>query len=156
MGLGARVNAIYNATVQSVGIRYRTHPNDVAGVAVADDAAWDQIIAATVITTVFHHLVGINAYTFGTAADFEEQVEEGVGGADGAAIAPADTLVRLAISLDFASAVGLLQTAPTLLPVPVRVERAADRHAMRLSTSAVGGQALVASITIIEALGAAA
>jgi len=40
-----------------------------------------------------------------------------------------------------------------MLPVPIRVEQAADRHAVRISTSATGGQALVASINVITGLG---
>ena len=157
MSLRGRVSAIHNALVQSTNLRYRTHPGDVAGIAVADDAAWDQIIAATVITDAFHHLSGIGAYHVGSAADFEEQVEEGVGGADGAAVAAATTLVQLAIASDFtqttAAAERLLAYYPLMLPVPIRVEQAADRHAVRISTSATGGQALVASINVITGLG---
>ena len=157
MSLRGRVSAIHNALVQSTNLRYRTHPGDVAGIAVADDAAWDQIIAATVITDAFHHLSGIGAYHFGNAADFEEQVEEGIGGADGAAVAAATTLVQLAIASDFTqtSAVGerVVNFSPLMLPVPIRVEQAADRHAVRISTSATGGQALVASINVITGLG---
>ena len=157
MTYAAQVNAVYNAYVQSVAVRYRTHPEDLAGIAVADDAAWDQIIAATVITDAFHHLSGIGAYHVGSAADFEEQVEEGIGGADGAAVAAATTLVQLAIASDFtqttAVAERLLAYYPLMLPVPVRVEQAADRHAVRISTSATGTQALVASINVITGLG---
>jgi len=157
MTYAAQVNAVYNAYVQSVAVRYRTHPGDVAGIAVADDAAWDQIIAATVITDAFHHLSGIGAYHVGSAADFEEQVEEGVGGADGAAVAAATTLVQLAIASDFtqttAAGERVVNFSPLMLPVPIRVEQAADRHAVQISTSATGGQALVVSINVITGLG---
>ena len=157
MSLRGRVSAIHNALVQSTNLRYRTHPENLAGIAVADDSAWDQIIAATVITDAFHHLSGIGAYHVGSAADFEEQVEEGIGGADGAAVAAATTLVQLAIASDFtqttAVAERLLAHYPLMLPVPVRVEQAADRHAVRISTSATGTQALVASINVITGLG---
>ena len=157
MTYAAQVNAVYNAYVQSVAVRYRTHPEDLAGIAVADDAAWDQIIAATVITDAFHHLSGIGAYHVGSAADFEEQVEEGIGGADGAAVAAATTLVQLAIASDFtqttAAGERVVNFSPLMLPVPIRVEQAADRHAVQISTSATGGQALVVSINVITGLG---
>ena len=157
MSLAAQVRAIFQAEVGNTAIRYVTHPQDAVGVAVADDAAWDQIIAATVITDDWHHLAGLGMYHFGNAADFEEQVEEGIGGADGAAVAAATTLVSCAIATDFTatSAVGerVVNFEPWMLPVPIRVQQATDRHAMRISTSSTGGQALVASINVITGMG---
>ena len=157
MSLAAQVRAIFQAEVGNTAIRYVTHPQDAVGVAVADDAAWDQIIAATVITDGFHHLAGLGMYHVGSAADFEEQVEEGIGGADGAATAAATTLVSVALASDFtattAAAERVLKYQPWMLPVPIRVEQATDRHAMRISDSDTGGQALVASINVITGMG---
>lgn len=157
MGLASQIQTVFQKAVQSAALRYRTHPTNAVGVAVADDAAWDQIIAATVITDDWHHLAGLGMYHFGNAADFEEQVEEGIGGADGAAVAAATTLVSCAIATDFTatSAVGerVVNFEPWMLPVPIRVQQATDRHAMRISTSSTGGQALVASINVITGMG---
>ena len=157
MGLASQIQTVFQKAVQSAALRYRTHPTNAVGVAVADDAAWDQIIAATVITDGFHHLAGLGMYHVGSAADFEEQVEEGIGGADGAAVAAATTLVSVALASDFtattAAAERVLKYQPWMLPVPIRVEQATDRHAMRISTSSTGGQALVASINVITGMG---
>ena len=152
---------VFNASGGSVNMRYRTHPNDAAGVAVADDSAWDEIIASTVITTAFHHLAGLGMYHVGATADNEEQVGEGVGGADGAATAAGVTLVMVAIATAFTATTAAgereVDFKPWMLPVPLRVETASpgttDRHAAEISTSATAGIALLMSISVITGMG---
>lgn len=154
MSLKALVNALYQAQVGSTEVRYRQHPTGVAGVAVADDAAWDEIIASTIITDAFHHLAGLLAFGPGAGADVEQIIAEGVGGADGAAVAAATLLVEMQMGVDWTSAVGLAaQVHPWMLPVPIRVEQAADRHAGRISASPTGGIAVTLSIEVITGLG---
>ena len=151
------VKSIYQAAIGLGSIRYRQEPTGAAGVAVADDAAWDQIIAGTVLTAD-HWLVGLNVGTpVGGGADTEEVLAEGIGGADGAAVAAATLLVELDLFYQVVTAAGEVNEPPIFLPIPclasTSVVANGFRHAAEISTSATGGNALVVGITYITGLG---
>jgi hypothetical protein len=147
--------AIYQAVVGNTSIRYLAYPAPATAlVAVADDSAWDQIVDSTVIT-VEHWLAMINFASISMTADLEERLTEGIGGADGAAIAAATNLVEAIICGYFTSdGVGFDAQfmTPYVLPIPIRVA-ASTRHAVEITESLVGGQALTVGITDITGLG---
>lgn len=145
--------AIYQATVGTSGVRYRQEPTGAAGVVVADDAAWDQIIAASTIT-VEHWLTVLNIGfpAAGITADTEEVVAEGSGGADGAAVAAATLLVEQELLATIDTAVGEYPAPLSYLPVPIQCP-ANIRHAGRISSSATGGMAISLGIGYISGLG---
>ena len=158
MSKSSFITNIYNATVRFASVRYRQEPTAAAGVAVADDSAWDQIIAGTVLTTD-HWLVGLNiGEAAATAADSEEVVAEGIGGADGAATAAATLLAEVDINVGFATGAGVAWEPPVFFPVPMLcstdVVANGTRHAAEISTSPVGGVAITLGITYITGLGA--
>lgn len=156
MSLKALVNAVYNGSVGLTAVRYRQEPTGAAGVAVADDALWDQIIAGTILTGT-HWLVGLNIGTpVGGAADTEEVIADGIGGADGAAIAAATLLVEVDLHYAVVTAAGEVFEPPVLFPIPMRCDTGivanGTRHAARISTSATGGAAVDMGITYITGL----
>lgn len=158
MGQRALINAIYNAQVGLTGARYRQEPTGAAGVAVADDALWDQIIAGTVLdATDPHWLAGITITTpLAGGADTEEVIAEGIGGVDGAAIAAATLLAEFDIGYVVVTAAGEVHEPPIFLPVVLRCGDSivvnGTRHAGRLSSSPVGGNAITLGITYISGL----
>lgn len=160
MSLKALVNAVYNANVGLASIRYRQEPTGAVGVAVADDALWDQIIAGTVLT-VDHWLVGLNIGVVGLGADVEEVIAEGIGGVDGAAVAAATLLVEQDFNGFFTQTTAVGEYAgyipPSYLPVPclcsTTVVANGLRHAGRISSSAAGGLAISLGIAYITGLG---
>ena len=160
MSLKALVNAIYNAQVGLGSVRYRQEPTAAAGVAVADDSAWDQIIAGTILTTD-HWLVGLNVGDAAlTGADTEEVLAEGIGGVDGAAVAAATLLVEVDLNMGAVGtpAAEMVWEPPIYFPVPMlcstSVVANGTRHAAEISTSITGGVALNVGITYITGLGA--
>lgn len=145
--------ALYQALVGSDNVRYRQIPTAAAGIAVADDAAWDQIVASTIILTE-HWIAAENiGGTAAAMADSEEVVAHGTGGADGATVAPAATIIETDVIYHSVTAVGEYFVPPYYLPVPVRVP-ASTRHAASISTSATGGFAISFGFTEILNLGA--
>lgn len=152
------ITNIYNASVGLFNVRYRQEPTGAAGIAIADDAAWDQIIAGAVLAASDPHwLAGLNiGEAAATAADAEEVVAEGIGGVDGAAIAAATLLAEVDVNVGFATAAGLAWEPPVFFPVPMRcglqIVANGTRHAARISTSAVGGVAITLGITYITGL----
>lgn len=153
MGLRNEVNAIYNSMVGTANVRYRQYPAAVAGIVVADDAAWDEIVASTVITTDYW-IAGLNigGPAAGITADTEEVIACGSGGADGATVAAATLLIEHDLIATINTAVGEYPWPPIYLPIPVKV-LASTRIATRISTSATGGLAISFGFTAITSLG---
>lgn len=156
MSLKGLVNQIYNGQIGLAAVRYRQEPTAAAGVAVADDALWDQIIAGTILTGT-HWLAGLNiGNPVGGGADTEQVLADGIGGADGAATAAATLLVELDMNYAVVTAAGEVWQPPVMLPVPIRCDTGivanGTRHAARISTSATGGNALNVGITYLTGL----
>jgi len=145
--------SIYQATVGTSGVRYRQQPTGAAGIAIADDAAYDELIAAAVIT-VEHWLAVLNIGlpAAGITADTEEVIAEGTGGADGAAVAFATLLVEQELLATIDTAVGEYVSPLAYLPVPIQCA-ANIRHAGRISSSATGGIAISLGFGYITGLG---
>lgn len=147
------LNAIYLATVQTTNVRYRQHPAAAVGVALADDAAWVQVIASTVLTTVaWDSELNIGGPAAGITADTEEVIAFGTGGADGAAVAAATLTIEHEVIAIINTAVGEYPWPPIVLAVPIRVA-ASTRRAARISTSITGGMAVSCGFTVISGLG---
>lgn len=144
--------ALYMALVETDNVRYRQHPTGAAGVAVADDAAYDELIASTVITTI-HWLAAVfyGIPAAGITTDVDEVLAEGIGGADGATVAFATLLVELQLMATIDTAVGEYPVPNIFLPVPIRVA-ASTRHAARISTSTTGGMAVTVALNVITGL----
>ena len=147
------LTSIYQATVNTGNVRYRQEPTAAAGVAIADDSAWDQIIAASVVTVDYWICVlNIGLPAAGITADTEEVVADGSGGADGAAVAAATLLIEQEVLLTIDTAVGEYPNPLTYLPVPIKV-LANVRNAAEISTSATGGTAISLGFGYISGLG---
>lgn len=130
----------FQALVNSGNIRYACLP--AAEVAVADDAAWDQLWAAAAGPAVDFWVCGF-AYNFATgglAAEHSQAVDLGWGGVDGAAVAAANVIVTNYPICITAAAVALGPVGPFWhnLPYPVRVP-ALSRMAVRIASSVTGG-----------------
>jgi hypothetical protein len=135
MGLKTSIDALFDALVASGNIRYQGLP--AAIVAIADDAAWDQLFAAATLPC---WLVGISyGVATGLAADVSLLVDVGYGGVDGAAVAPATTvLTNWPIVLTAgAAAVGPSALPSEILPFPIRIPPA-QRMAARIASSPTG------------------
>lgn len=143
---------IAKATFDTGAVRYRQIPTAAAGIVTADDAAWDEVVDNTIMTTD-HWLAGLNICfpAAGVTADTEEVVALGTGGANGAAVAAATLLVENEVIATINTAVGEYPTPPIYLPVPIRV-LALLRYATRISTSATGGMAVSVGFSSITGL----
>lgn len=148
------VASIYQATVGTGSVRYRQIPTAAAGIAIADDAAWDEIVDNTIMTTQ-HWLAALNigVPAAGITADTEEVIALGTGGANGAAVAAATLLVEHDLLATINTAVGEYVIPPTYLPVPIQVQ-ALLRYAGRISNSVTGGMAISLGFSSITGLGA--
>ena len=143
MGLKSEVDSAFLALVQSGNIRYQALP--VAGVAIADDAAWDQLFAAAGAPAVPYWLCGFQ-FSIATGLVVAENTmlfDVGWGGIDGAAVAAANVILTnwpVAFSA-VALALGPFEIAPKMLPYPVRIP-GGSRMAARIAASPIGGQAV--------------
>lgn len=153
MSLSGLIGSLYLREVQSDNVRYRQIPTAAAGIAIADDAAWDEIVDNTIMATV-HWLAGLNIGlpAAGITADTEEVVALGTGGANGAAVAAATLLVEQELLATIDTAVGEYVMPNIYLPVPIRVA-ALTRYAGRISTSITGGIAISLGFVSITGLG---
>lgn len=139
----SRISQTWLALVESGNIRYQAFP--AAGVAIADDAAWDQLFAAGAGPVVPYWICGFH-FSIATGlvvAEDTMQFDMGWGGVDGAAIAAANIVVAnwpVAFSA-VALALGPFCIPQVLLPYPVKVPAGA-RMAARIATSTTGGQAV--------------
>jgi len=94
VSFNALIGALYNAVVNNGNVRYRQHPAGLAGIAIADDANWDEIfVAATITTPYWIACLNVGLPAAGITADTEEVIADGSGGADGAAVAAATLLI---------------------------------------------------------------
>lgn len=153
MSLSAMVSALYLREVQTDNVRYRQYPSGLAGIAIADDAAYDEIVASTVITTInWLAKLNIGIPGAGVTADTEEVIACGTGGADGATVAFATLLLEQELLATIDTAVGEYVIPQEWLPIPIRVA-ASTRYAGRISTSATGGMAISMGIEVITGLG---
>jgi len=151
MGVPQEVKATYLANVGSGNIRYNCLP--VAEIAIADDAAWDELWAAAAGPATDFWVVGF-AYNFATttvAAEHTQLIDFGWGGVDGAAVAAANVIVtNFPVTLyGVAAALGPMGPLCHYLPYPVRVP-ALSRMAARIAASPTGGVAFT-SFRIIYA-----
>jgi hypothetical protein len=141
--MGVNLNKqTFQSLVNSGNIRYACLP--AAEVAIADDAAWDQLWAAAAGPATDFWVCGF-AYNFATttvAAEHTMAVDLGWGGVDGAAVAAANVIVtNWPITLyGVAAALGPMGPLWASLPYPVRVP-ALSRMAARIATSVTGGVA---------------
>ena len=146
MGLIQESRQSFLSLVESGNIRYQGLP--VATVAIADDAAWDELFAAAGApsATLPCWLCGFSyAIATGLVADVVLLVDLGYGGVDGAAIAAATVLLTnwpVAITAG-AAAVGPSSLPSEILPHPVRIP-AAQRMAARIASSPTGTVAFLA------------
>jgi hypothetical protein len=142
MGVPQEVKSTYLTLVQSGNIRYNCLP--AADIAIADDAAWDQLWAAAAGPATAFWVVGF-AYNFATttvAAEHSMLIDFGWGGADGAAVAAANVIVANfpVCVYGVAAALGPMGPLCHYLPYPVRVP-ALSRMAARIAASPTGGVA---------------
>lgn len=139
----SRVSQTWLALVQSGNIRYQCLP--VGIVAIADDAAWDQLFAAGGAPATPYWLCGFSyGYATGIVAAASLLVDVGYGGVDGAAVEPAFVvLTNWPVTITAgAAAVGPDTTPAVILPYPVRIP-AASRMAARIASSPTGTMAFV-------------
>jgi hypothetical protein len=132
------VDQVFLAAVESGNIRYQGLP--VAVVPIADDAAWDQLFAAAGAPAVPYWLCGFSyGIATGLAADVSLLVDLGWGGADGAAIAPANVVLTNypVVITAGAAAVGPAVLPPEMLPYPVLIP-GGSRMAARIAASPTG------------------
>lgn len=138
----SRTSQLWLALVNSGNLRYQALP--AAAVPIADDAAWDELFAAAGAPAVPYWLCGFtyNFATGGVVAEHSELVDIGWGGADGAAVAPANVIVTNFPVCVSAVALALGPFGPfwTTLPFPVRIP-ASSRMAARIAASPTGGVA---------------
>ena len=142
MSLKGEVDQNFLAAIESGNIRYQGLP--VAIVAIADDAAWDQLFAAAGAPAVDYWLCGF-AYTIVNtiAVDVSLLVDVGWGGADGAAIAAANViLTNWPVGFTADAAVGKAAFANEMMPYPVRIP-GGSRMAARIASSPTGTIAFV-------------
>jgi len=149
-GLKSLVGATFNAMVESGNIRYQALP--AAEVAVADDAAWDQLFAAAGAPAVPFWLCGF-AYNFATntvLAETTQAVDLGWGGIDGAAVAAANVILTNYPICFSAVAAALGPFGPIYhnLPFPVKIPPL-SRMAVRIASSVTGGVAFTSFRVIL-------
>ena len=152
MGLKNRMDTLYNALIDSGAIRIVGLP--AAEVAIADDAAWDQLFAVAGAPSAIAPcwLIGI-AYNFATttvAAEHTLLVDVGYGGVDGAAVAAATVLLtNFPVTLyGVAAALGPMGPLCTMLPIPIKIPPA-QRMAARIAASPTGGVAFTSFRAIL-------
>ncbi|MGQ9545915.1 MAG: hypothetical protein ACUVTR_01950 [Dehalococcoidia bacterium] len=148
-----RISQTWLALVNSGNIRYQALPT--AEVAIADDAAWDQLFAAAGAPTVPFWLCGFT-YNFATGDIVEEDtllIDLGWGGVDGATNAAENViLTNYPITVSGAtSALGPFGPFQHNLPFPVRIP-ASSRMAARIASSPVGSAGFT-SFRVILATG---
>ena len=141
MALAELVGATYMAVIGSENVRYQTQPAAAVGITIADDAAWDEIFDSTIVT-VDYWICGLQAIILDVAADAGLMVDVGTGGANGAAVAPATTVItNYPIFEDYhqVTAVGVRggRIPVEWLPFPIRVP-ASTRCAARIASSPTG------------------
>jgi len=138
MTLKSVVDQSFLAMVESGNIRYQGLP--AAIVAIADDAAWDQLFAAAGAPAVPFWLCGFSyGIATGLAADVSLLIDLGWGGADGAAIAAANVILTNypVVLTAGVAAVGPSALPSEMLPYPVRIP-AGSRMAARIASSPTG------------------
>lgn len=141
MSLSALIKANFRAAVNTSNIRYQAYPT--AAVAIADDAAWDQLWAAGAGPTVDFWICGFQAVMTNCAADVTLLIDFGWGGADGAAVAAANVI---GTNIPYAIQAQAVALGPTIMPIewlpyPVKVP-GGSRAAARIASSPTGTQAL--------------
>lgn len=147
------LSSVYQATVNTGAVRYRQIPTAAAGIVIADDAAWDEIVDNTIITTDhWVAVLNIGLPAAGITTDCEEVIAEGSGGANGAVTAAGTLLIEQELLATIDTAVGEYVNPICYLPVPIKV-LALTRHAGRISTSITGGIAISLGFSIITGLG---
>lgn len=150
-GLGTLIKSIYMAKVNTGNIRYNCLP--AGEIAIADDAAWDQLWAAAAGPAVDFWVVGF-AYNFATttvAAEHTMLIDFGWGGADGAAVAAANVIVtNFPVTIyGVAAALGPMGPLCHYLPDAVKVP-ALSRMAARIAASPIAGVAFTSFRIIYE------
>ena len=144
MALKSEVDQLFLALVESGNIRYASWP--VAGIALADDAAWDEIVVAGAGpgAAVPCWLCG---FSFGVAtglivAEIGYEFRMGHGGAGGDGVAPAVEIVtNWAVNFSaVAAALGPFVIPPQILPIPVLMPLGVSVKAMY--TTLVGAAAI--------------
>ena len=138
MTLKSVVDQSFLAMVESGNIRYQGLPASI--VAIADDAAWDQLFAAAGAPAVPFWLCGFSyGIATGLAADVSLLIDLGWGGADGAAIAAANVILTNypVVLTAGVAAVGPSALPSEMLPYPVRIP-AGSRMAARIASSPTG------------------
>jgi hypothetical protein len=151
MGVPAELKALYLSMVETGNIRYNSLP--AADVPIADDAAWDQLWAAAAGPATDFWVVGF-AYNFATttvAAEHSMLIDFGWGGADGAAVAPANIIVaNFPVTLyGVAAALGPMGPLVQYLKSKIKVP-ALSRMAARIAASPTGGVAFTSFRVIYE------
>jgi hypothetical protein len=133
-----QLKSSFSALVNSRLIRYEALP--AAIVAIADDAAWDQLFAAAGAPAVDYWLCGFSyGVATGLAADVSLLIDVGYGGVDGAAVAAATVVLTnypVVITAGVA-AVGPSALPSEMLPYPVFIP-AGSRMAARIASSPTG------------------
>jgi hypothetical protein len=145
MSLGQIVRQTFRGLVDNGNIRYQALP--VASVAIADDAAWDQLFAAAGAPSATQPcwLCGF-VFSIATGLIVAENTmlfDVGWGGADGAAVAAANVVItNWPVSFSaVAAALGPFQCEAQMLPYPVKIPPA-SRMAARIAASPIGGVAV--------------
>jgi hypothetical protein len=142
--LKSQVDQLWLAMVESGNIRYSSWP--VAGIAIADDGAWDEIVVAAAGpgATVPCWLCG---FSFGVAtglivAEIGYEFRIGYGGAAGDGNAPAtETVTNWAVNFSaVAAALGPFVIPPQILPYPIKMPAGVAVEAMY--TTLVGAAAI--------------
>jgi hypothetical protein len=141
MSLASHIKTLFRATVNSGNIRYQAYP--AAAVAIADDAAWDQLWAAGAGPTVDFWICGFQPVMSNCAADVTVLIDFGWGGADGVAVAAANVI---GTNIPYAIQAQAVALGPTIMPIewlpfPVKVP-GGSRAAARIASSPTGTQAL--------------
>lgn len=138
MSSPSQMKSILQALVESGNIRYEGLP--AAIVAIADDAAWDQLFAAAGAPATDYWLCGFSyGVATGLAADVSLLIDLGWGGVDGAAVAAANVILTnypLVITAG-AAAVGPAALPSEMLPYPVKIP-GGSRMAARIASSPTG------------------
>lgn len=141
MSLKSEVDQLFLAAIQSGNIRIQALPTGL--VPIADDAAWDELFAAAGAPAVPYWLLGFSyGIATGLVADVSVLVDLGWGGADGAAVAPANVLLTNypVVLTAGAAAVGPSALPSEMLPIPIRIP-ASSRMAARIASSPTGSVA---------------
>mgnify|MGYP001473362324 CR=1 FL=1 len=132
----------FQALVDSGRIRYQAYP--AGNIAIAADAAWDELWAAAAGPIVDYWICG---FQWSVATAFAKQnhsqlIDFGWGGADGAAVAAANVVVtNFPVTItSVALALGPMYIGVTNLPYPVWAQ-AGSRAAARIAANLVAGVA---------------